>query len=132
MLADPAVARWNPAPLVVDLASARDWCARGADWSTGSHATFSVVDRGDGRLLGNVSLFAVDAEHLTANVGYRVAPAARGLGVATAALRAVADWALGPRALARVSLQHALPNVASCRVATNAGFELEGTMRSAS
>ena len=132
MLADPDVALWNPAPRVVDLASARDWCARGADWSSGSHATFSVVDPADGRLLGNVSLFGVDPEHFTATVGYRVAPAARGRGVATAALGAVADWALGPRGLARIWLQHAVPNVASCRVAARAGFELEGTMRSAS
>ncbi|HVF20460.1 MAG TPA: GNAT family protein [Mycobacteriales bacterium] len=132
MLSDPGVAMWNPARRVVDLDTAREWCERAADWASGAHATFSVVDPVDDRLVGNVSLFAIDAEHLTASVGYRVAPAERGRGVATAALAAVAEWALGPRGLARVWLQHAVDNTASCTVATRAGFELEGTMRSAS
>jgi len=131
LLQDPEVALWNPAPMVVDLASARDWCERGAAWSS-SHSTFSVVAPADGRLLGNVSLFCIDEEHLTASIGYRVMPDARGFGVATAAVSAVAAWALGPRGLARVWLQHAVANIASCRVAGKAGFELEGTMRSAS
>ena len=80
--------RWNPAPTVVDLASARDWCERGADWSDGTHATFSVLDATSGRLLGNVSLWEVDlAENQDASIGYRTAPWARGHGVATAARR---------------------------------------------
>lgn len=131
LLQDPEVALWNPAPVVLDLDGARAWCERGADWSS-SHSTFSVVDPAGGRLLGNVSLFAIDSEHLTASIGYRVVPDVRRRGVATAAVSAVAAWALGPRGLARVSLQHATANVASCRVAEKAGFELEGTMRSAS
>ncbi len=132
MLTDPDTALWNPAPRVIDIASAREWCERGADWSVGGHATFSIVDPSDDQLLGNVSLFAIDDEHLTASVGYRVVPSERGRGVATTGLDAVAEWALGSRGLARVWLQHAVDNVGSCTVASRAGFELEGTMRSAS
>ena len=49
MLQDPLTVRWNPAPTVVDLASARDWCERGADWTDGTHATFSVLDATSGQ-----------------------------------------------------------------------------------
>ena len=37
ILQDPDVVRWNPAPAVVDIQTARAWCARGADWSEGTH-----------------------------------------------------------------------------------------------
>jgi RimJ/RimL family protein N-acetyltransferase len=130
MLRDPDVAVWNPVPRVVDLASAIDWLARGADWSAGDHATFSVLGP-DGRLAGTVSLHHVDRDQANADIGYRVAPWARGRGVATAALTAVTDWALASLALARIQLFHAVANPASCRVAEKAGFLLEGHLRSA-
>lgn len=131
LLTDPEVLRWNPAPAVVDLASARAWCGRGADWSDGTHATFSALEASSGRLLANISLHHVDAEQRTADIGYRVAPWARGRGVASSAVGAVTGWALGALGLARVQLLHAVENAASCRVAANAGYLLEGTLRSA-
>jgi RimJ/RimL family protein N-acetyltransferase len=45
MLQDPEVVLWNPAPAVVDAETARAWCARGADWSDGTHATWQAVSR---------------------------------------------------------------------------------------
>jgi RimJ/RimL family protein N-acetyltransferase len=62
LLRDPEVALWNEAPDVLDVPSAEAWCARGADWSSGQHATFSVVTE-TGGLVGNVSLFALDNDH---------------------------------------------------------------------
>ena len=44
---------------------------------------------------------------------------------------AVTRWAFTERGLMRVQLEHAVPNLASCRVAEAAGFVLEGTARSA-
>jgi RimJ/RimL family protein N-acetyltransferase len=128
MLQDPEVVLWNGAPAVVDRASAASWCERGADWSGGGHATFSVLDKAD-RLVGNVSLHRIDREHLNAEIGYRVAPWARGRGVATASVVAVTDWALGDLGLVRVQLLHAVENPASCRVAEKAGYDVEGTLR---
>jgi RimJ/RimL family protein N-acetyltransferase len=43
----------------------------------------------------------------------------------------VTQWAFTERGLARVQLEHAVPNLASCKVAVAAGFVLEGTTRSA-
>lgn len=130
LLTDPEVRRWNPGPDVEDLAAAADWCRSAADWSDGTHASWHVDDRETGRFVGNVSLFAIDADHATAKIGYRVMPGERGRGVGREALTAVTDWAFAARALERIQLEHAVANVASCRVAEAAGFLLEGTLRS--
>lgn len=131
MLRDALTTQWNPAPSVVDLASARDWCVRGADWSDGTHATFSVLEGTTGRLVGNISLWKVDlADQCSASVGYRTAPWARGQGVATTALGAVTRWGFGALGLERIELPHDPANLASCRVAEKSGYLLEGTLRS--
>jgi len=129
MLLDPDIAQWNPGPDRLDLDEVRAWCRRGADWSDGSHATFSALDATSGRLLGNVSLHKIDREQQDAEIGYRVAPWARGQGVATAGVAAVARWAFAALALVRIEAFHAVVNVGSCRVAEKAGFPWEGTMR---
>jgi RimJ/RimL family protein N-acetyltransferase len=131
MLRDPEVMLWNPAPDVVDADSARAWCLRGADWSEGTHATWHAVDLLTGRLVANCSVFAIDREHSTAKIGYRVAPWHRRRGTGTEVVRAVAGWAFAEVGLARIQLEHAVENTGSCRVASNSGFLLEGTLRSA-
>jgi RimJ/RimL family protein N-acetyltransferase len=133
LLTDPDVAQWNPAPAVVDVATARDWCDRGADWAAGGHATFSILDADDpSTYLGNISLYevALDPAHAQASIGYRIAPEHRGKGVATTALRTVTAWAFRDVRLFRIQLFHAADNAASCAVAEHAGYRLEGVLRS--
>jgi RimJ/RimL family protein N-acetyltransferase len=131
MLLDPDVARWNPGsdPGDLDLEKVRAWCRRGADWSDGEHATFSMLDATTGRLLGNLSLHKIDREQQDAEIGYRVAPWARGQGVATAGVAAVTRWAFSALDLVRIEAFHAVTNPASCRVAEKAGYLFEGTLR---
>lgn len=43
----------------------------------------------------------------------------------------VGRWALEDLGLHRLRITHSVANAASCRVATRAGFALEGTMRGA-
>jgi RimJ/RimL family protein N-acetyltransferase len=131
LLNDADVRRWNPARDCPDLETAVRWCRDGADWSDGSHATWSAIDRDSVRMVGNVSLFAIDTDDLVAKIGYRVLPTARGRGVARQMGDAVTRWAFEARGLMRVQLEHAVPNAASCRVAEAAGFVYEGTTRSA-
>ena len=131
LVRDPDVAQWNPVPSVLDETGARRWLVSGADWSSGNHASFSVVEAATGRLAGSVSLHRIDREQSGASIGYRVAPWARGRGAATAALAAVTDWAFTGLGLARVELCHAVVNPASCRVAVKAGYPVEGTLRQA-
>jgi RimJ/RimL family protein N-acetyltransferase len=132
LLLDPEVAQWNPAPLVVDLPSARAWCDRGADWAQGGHATFSILDASTDAYAGNVSLFDLDLDEAVSSVGYRVAPGWRRRGVATAALRTVTAWAFADVRLVRIQLFHAVANAGSCRVAAAAGYAPEGVLRSGS
>ncbi len=131
LLRDPEVLRWNPAPAVVDLASAHAWCLSGGDWTGGSHCTWHGVDPSSQRLIVNISIFAIAPEHSSAKVAYRVVPWMRRQGYAREALTAVTDWAFRELGLARLQLEHSVPNTASCRVAHKSGFRWEGTLRSA-
>jgi RimJ/RimL family protein N-acetyltransferase len=131
LLNDPDVKLWNPARECPDLETAAAWCRDGADWSDGSHATFHAVDPATSKMVGNVSLFAIDLDDKVAKIGYRVLPSARGRGVARQMVDAVTRWAFDSRGLMRVQLEHSVLNLASCRVAEGAGFVLEGTTRSA-
>jgi len=131
LLTDPDVIRFNPTRTCPDLEAAEEWCVDGADWSDGTHATWHAVDRVTLRMVGNVSLFAFDADDRVAKIGYRVLPAARGRGVGRQMVDAVTRWAFENRGVMRVQLEHSVANAASCRVAEAAGFRYEGTARSA-
>jgi RimJ/RimL family protein N-acetyltransferase len=131
MLTDTDVRRWNPVPSVADAATAKEWLARGADWSEGDHASFSVVEAATGRFAGNVSLHRIDREQANASIGYRTAAWARGRGAATAAVTQVTIWSFTSLGIQRVELCHAVANPASCRVAVKAGYAMEGTLRAA-
>jgi RimJ/RimL family protein N-acetyltransferase len=124
MLQDPDVLQWIPGPDTLTLESARDWLVRSADWSDGSAAVWTVHE-GD-RLVGNAFLANIDRDQLTAWVAYRTAPWARGRGVATSAVGAMTRFAFDVLGLERLSLPHAVPNIASCRVAAKSGFAYEG------
>ena len=130
MAADPDIRRWNPLGSVTDEETARAWCEKWADWVAAGSAQFNVLDATSGRLLGMVAVHQIDYEAGNAELGYRVAPWARGQGVATVAVRSVSDWAFGALEMTRLQLLHAVDNAASCRVAEKAGYLLEGTTRS--
>ncbi|MGY0237101.1 GNAT family N-acetyltransferase [Longispora urticae] len=130
MAHDPAVLRWNrQIGGLPDEAAARDWCERMADWSGGGHVTFVILDAAGGTLLGIVALHHIDRAQQAAEVGYTVAPWARGRGVAAAAVTAVCGWGFGALDLVRIGLLHSTGNAASCRVAEKSGFALEGVTR---
>jgi RimJ/RimL family protein N-acetyltransferase len=99
-------------------------------WANGTLASFVVCDATSGDVLGSVGVHQIDRANASAEVGYWLLPKARGRGLATAAVSAVARWAFGSLGLGRLELLHATENFASCGVATRAGFGLEGTLRS--
>ena len=65
---------------------------------------------------GSHFLPRIDKESLTAELGYVVAPAARGRGVATEALRQLTDWALSSAGVLRLELLISPENEPSRRV----------------
>jgi len=133
-LRDPDVLRWTAGMAVIRTPAdqrARRWLQPRLDaWSRGS-AVFAIADRATDRVLGNVAVRDINRLPDQGVAAYWINPAARGRGLAARALNAVARWAFAPDGLRlhRISLDHALVNEGSCRVATRAGFQLEGIMR---
>jgi len=83
-----------------------------------------------GELLGSVGLLGVDWDERRCEIGYWLAPWARGRGAATRAVALLAPWALRELGLARVALHTTPDNEPSQRVAERAGFTREGVLRS--
>ena len=83
----------------------------------------------DGALVGSVDLRIEAADGRTGEIGYWVAAAARGRGVASTAARLLSDFGFDTLGLRRIELNAAVGNAASRRVAEKAGFELEGIRR---
>jgi RimJ/RimL family protein N-acetyltransferase len=126
VLQDPEIRLWNGAGSA-SFEDVRVMLARRMDWSAGDHASFAVCVRGE--LAGSVSLHSIDPVQGDAEIGYWTAPAARGRGVAVAAVVAVWRWAFGALPVDRIELLHAVENTGSARVAAKAGFTREGRLR---
>ncbi|MFE5075050.1 GNAT family N-acetyltransferase [Streptomyces halstedii] len=82
-----------------------------------------------GEALGCVAVTAVNQVHGCGWVSYWTTEAARGCGVASAGVRALARWAFDDLGLYRLELGHRTDNPASCAVARRAGFTAEGIER---
>jgi RimJ/RimL family protein N-acetyltransferase len=119
------------------LAGERDaarWLAsQDRGWRDGDRLSFAVLEAGDVGgcvLAGNVGLKNREetgriGERESAEIGYWTAVAARGRGIAPAAVRAVTDWvfdAFAGASLRQIMLVHDVGNPASCRVAEKAGY----------
>lgn len=124
--ADPEIARWNPAPAGPDPVGR--FVRERNDWSDGDHVSWAVADASD-RFVGSVSVHQVDRPQGDAEIGYWVAPWARGQGYAVRSVVLASRFALTELGLHRLGLFHAVANPASCAVALAAGYRLEGTMR---
>ena len=74
-------------------------------------------------------MHSINREQNDAEIGYWTVPAARGRGVAAAAVDAACRWAFEHLPVDRIELCHAVENTASGRVAEKAGFIHEGRLR---
>lgn len=137
-LRDPGVARWNTGLAILaapEPQRAAMWLrVREQGWATGTSTHFAVTDATTGELLGSVGIRDINRVPQQALASYWTMPAARGRGVAAQSLDVLCRWGFGALdagglGLHRISLDHALVNVASCRVAEKAGFRFEGVMR---
>ncbi|GLY53461.1 GNAT family N-acetyltransferase [Lentzea sp. NBRC 102530] len=125
--AEPVMSRQFTIP-IDSLAAAEDWIALlTARRAEDTAYSFAVLDAGVP--VGNVAVSSVERRHLTGWISYWTLEAARGRGIATRACRAVSEFAFGELGLFRLELAHRVDNPASCRVATGAGFVVEGVER---
>ncbi|GAA4681025.1 GNAT family N-acetyltransferase [Phytohabitans rumicis] len=128
---DPAIQRWTgvPSPYLPEHAREYVTAVAPAGWQDGTSAHFAVTDAQTDELLGSCGLPSIDRVRRSAEVGYWVAPWARGRGVATRATRAVSRWAFDELGMKRVIWQAEIGNHASRLVARRAGFRIEGYLR---
>ncbi|WCB94035.1 acetyltransferase [Baekduia alba] len=96
----------------------------------GTKEAFAVLDA-DGTFLGVALAVEIDRAAAEAELGYLTAPAARGRGIATAAVLELTRWALADQGLERVVLIISSGNVGSRKVAERAGYLRDGVLRNA-
>jgi len=126
---DPDIQRWHFRRFdSTDEAEA--WVRSANDgWRSESAATWAIQSATE-TVVGRITLYPkLEAGH--GEISYWVLPRARGKSVATRALRTLVRWAHAEAGLQRVEVQHSVLNRESCGVAKNAGFQTEGTKRSA-
>ncbi|GAA1576799.1 GNAT family N-acetyltransferase [Streptomyces globosus] len=128
---DPGIRHWNR-PEDLTPAGAREKIARwGGRWRAEEAAVWAITPPSGERPVGLVGLADVDLAGGSAEFVYWLLPEGRGHGVMAAAVARVSRWALDDLGLHRLRITHSVANEASCRVALQAGFPLEGTLRSA-
>jgi RimJ/RimL family protein N-acetyltransferase len=132
---DPVTRHWLsalPSPYTHDVALGYIR-SRENDHASGLSVHWASAPPGGGAATGSFSLMDIDARHGpgSAEVGYWLHPAARGVGVATEAVQLMARHAFAPQSegglgLRRLVLARAAGNDASARVAERAGFRQYG------
>ena len=130
MIDDPDVARFTrfPTPPPADFVSSL-YARYDAGRAERSRELFAAIDSDSGRLVGLGLAPHIDAEARELELGYLVAPAERGRGVATELLRQLTDWAFEACDVVRIGLVIDVENIGSQKAARRCGYLLEGTMR---
>jgi RimJ/RimL family protein N-acetyltransferase len=118
-------------PKPYTLECAHEFIARAAGRrDPGQPVEWAIVDPDSDELWGSIGFVRVDAGQQSGEVGFWLAPHARGRGVATRALRGVARWGLRQEGFQRVEVAVNVDNLASQAVAERVGFVREGVLRS--
>ncbi len=123
---DPAIQKWHVRSMSEDEAKrwAMSWSKR---WIEETGAGWAIVVQDT--LIGRVGLRTINLAEGVGEAAFWVLPAARGRGIAPRALDAVTAWMFAHVGLHRIELLHSTANRESCRVASKAGYLVEGTKR---
>lgn len=135
---DPAVQRWTTVPSPYERDDAEhfvlDVVSNG--WATGTACTWAIRFEPAGTLMGMIGLDHASDD--AAEIGYWLAPEARGSGVMSEAVSLVCEFGFADPssagvnaglALRRIEWHAFVGNVASAAVARRAGFRFEGARR---
>jgi RimJ/RimL family protein N-acetyltransferase len=129
LVKDPEVLRFTRVPEPVPPDFARTWLGmydRGRE--DGTREAFAAVGAGE-TFLGLALAPTIDRVGGEIELGYVVAPDARGHGVATTILSRLTRWAFQELRAERIYLIIDVENPPSARVASRCGYRLEGVMR---
>lgn len=129
---DPEIARWTRVPERFGEADGRAYLLSRYDAiRSGVTAPFAVVEADDDtNVLGSVSLFRINWDHLRGEIGYWLGREARGRGHATRAVGLICRFGFDSLGLERIELYAGTENPASQRVASRSGFVREAVVRS--
>jgi RimJ/RimL family protein N-acetyltransferase len=129
--ADPYVPLIGTLPANASQQEALDYIDRQRGrLAEGAGFSFVIADADTNRALGGIGLWLASLAQGRATAGYAVTPAARGRGIAAAALTALAPFAWSIQDLYRIELYIEPWNVGSIKSAERAGYEREGLLRS--
>lgn len=127
---DVEVMRYWSFPAWTELSQARE---RLANASAGRDAErllcWAIADRDDDRVIGGVTLFAIDRAQGRAEIGYSLRSDQWGRGLAREALRLALAHAFDTLGLRRVEADIDPRNTRSCGLAERMGFVREGVLR---
>lgn len=127
---DPLIPDLTTVPRNADRRGALAYIARQhRRLRTGAGYSFAIADSAD-RAIGQIGLWPVRDDAGRASIGYWIVESARGHGHASAALRALSEWAWSLPSLERLELFVEPWNTGSWKAAEAAGFEREGLLRS--
>ncbi len=127
---DPEIARWTAVPEDPTEETARRWIRGEESRRASGLAMDMVIGRLDEpRVIhGEVGLVMVESTKRWAELGYWVAPDARGTGKASAAARVFAEWALRELPVERLIARTQPDNPAAGKVAEAAGLTRAGEL----
>jgi len=128
---DPEIPRWTFVPSPYTRADAEAFLRSSTEEEAAGRSVNLLAVDADDRLLGSFSLMELDRERGFGEIGYWVAAEARGRGVATRAVRLLAEWARDELGLTRIEIHVHKDNAASRRVAEKAGFRDTGRLTGA-
>lgn len=128
---DPEIPRWTRIPEGYDMEMAREFAQKAHDQAASAQGLALVVaDAADDSLLGSCGVVRMVAEEQRCEIGYWLAPWARGRGVMTRAVRLLCRWLFDELGMQRIAAGAEPENVRSQAVLERAGFQREGIVRS--
>ncbi len=128
---DPEIPRWTRVPENYSEEDAREFMARAErEAAEGEALTLAVADAEDDAFLGSCGVIEMVREEQRCEIGYWLAPWARGRGAMTRAVRLLCRWLFDELEIERIAASAEPENTASQRVLERTGFTREGLARS--
>jgi len=130
LLEDDDVRRYTRVPSAPSPGYGRVWLDRYDEgWRDGTRAGFAI-EAHDGEFLGLAMFVQIERDGRQGEIGYVLAPAARGRGDATRTLGLLTDWGFSQLELERIELWIDGTNPRSESAAARSGYRQEGVLRS--
>jgi RimJ/RimL family protein N-acetyltransferase len=128
---DPQLAvDWGIDETLDENLARRWWAEHEREWERDAGRHFAIVEAGSDDFLGGLNFHHINLDHARAEVGFWLAPWARGRGIGGGAVYAACAWAFDRWGLKRIEMTTAPDNAASLALARKLGFTREGVLRS--